>query len=674
MTLTIRSTAVLLLVAFLGQSPWAQEPFTPEIARKTIALATPQVSPDGKTVVVVHSKPNFTDNKTESELYAIDTQGGAVRPLTYQRRTVSMPRWSPDGKTLAFLAPDLNTKTQVWLMPMHGGDTRCLTKSPTGVKHFAWRPDGLAIAYVAEDEPAKLEGEAKHVAAVNIGAQDLFLRSELMPQHIWLKDLSDGDAKRLTSGSWSLKFQLPPGGATSLLSWSPDGAHIAFARVPTVETGRGDEVSIQILEAASGTIKPLNDLTHFQSNPLFSPDGRSVAFAYPREGRADLGWQREIHLVDRNGGSARSVTRSLDRNIAQASWIPGTSELLVAANDADTIGLWTVSSEGAPHRIDLGDLVPAGGEFAFSAAGAFAFIATTADRPAEVYILDSSTAKPRRLTSFNSWSEGIAFGRAERVTWKTSDGFDADGILVLPHSFSAASMSPLVLLIHGGPTASSNKGFSALAQLMAAEGWAVFMPNYRGSDNLGNAYTAAIVGDMGRGPGRDVMEGIAEVAKRKGIDVSRKAVTGWSYGGFMTTWLLGNYPDEWKAGMAGAPVTNWFDQYNFSDGNVMIARRFGGSPWSEEAAARYREQSPATYARAIKAPTLIMSNLEDYRVPPTQAMALYRALKDKGVTTEFVGFPGRTHSSTDPINTRERTRLWIDWVKRHIGATTVTSP
>jgi dipeptidyl aminopeptidase/acylaminoacyl peptidase len=253
----------------------------------------------------------------------------------------------------------------------------------------------------------------------------------------------------------------------------------------------------------------------------------------------------------------------------------------------------------------------------------------------------------------------------ERVTWK-SDNFESDGVLVLPPGYSKSKQYPLVLLVHGGPQSASKLQFSALAQLMAAEGWVVFQPNYRGSDNLGNQYMAAIVGDAGAGPGRDVMAGVAMLRKRSYVDPKRTAVTGWSYGGYMTSWLISNYPDEWQAAMAGAPVTNWEDQYNYGDGSITVRYLFGGSPWTDGRAQAYRDQSPITYATRIKTPTLVMSNMEDFRVPPTQAFMLYRAMKDNGVETEFIGFRGRTHASADPVNSRERARLWVDWVKRHL--------
>jgi dipeptidyl aminopeptidase/acylaminoacyl peptidase len=208
-----------------------------------------------------------------------------------------------------------------------------------------------------------------------------------------------------------------------------------------------------------------------------------------------------------------------------------------------------------------------------------------------------------------------------------------------------------------------------MPQLMAAEGWIVFQPNYRGSDNLGNAFQAAIVGDAGAGPGRDVMAGVAMLRQRPYVDATKTAVTGWSYGGYMTSWLIGNYPNEWKAAVAGAPVTDWQEMYDLGDGSVTIRYLFGGSPWTDTTRARaYRAQSPIAYATRIKTPTLVMSNMEDFRVPPTQAFSLYRAMKDNGVETQFVGFAGRTHASADPVNARERTRLWIDWVATHLDA------
>jgi len=204
-----------------------------------------------------------------------------------------------------------------------------------------------------------------------------------------------------------------------------------------------------------------------------------------------------------------------------------------------------------------------------------------------------------------------------------------------------------------------------MGQLMASEGFFVFEPNYRGSDNLGYEYKLAIIEDMGEGPGRDVMAGLEKLKSSGLIDVDRIAVTGWSYGGFMTVWLAGHY-GGWKAAVAGAAVTDWVDQYNLSDGNVMRIRLLGGSPWVGDNMKKYIAQSPITQAKNIKAPTLILSNTSDPRVPVTQSYKLYHTLIDNGTVTKFVGWPVAAHNASDPITIRERDKEWLNWLKEYM--------
>lgn len=666
--------ATVIAISFTAALPTQAQRLTLEYLRQVVGVGGVELSPDGRTAVVAVSRPNYESNRNESELYAVEVATGAIRQLTFERRSVGAARFSPDGRALAFLAPGNDGAMQVWLMPMGGvgGEAHRLTSHPTGVQHFSWRPDGAAIAFAASDEAPKREGEASHLATFTVGAQDLFLRETLRPQHVWVIGVEDGKSRRLTSGMWSLEFVPPPGSPPSGLSWSPDGRTIAFTQVVAPETGKLDSVHVQLLDVATGALRPLTQARAFENNPVFSPDGQWVAYWYPRDGRGDR--ENEVWVVPASGGTPRPLTRSLDRNLFGATWMPDGRSLLVAGNERTTVGAWIQSVDGSARRLDVGDLV-INGAFGYDITVArnspvIAFTATTPDRPPELYVMDAPDAKPRRLTNFNAWISQIALGKMERVTWK-SDAFESDGVLLYPPGFDPARKYPLVLLIHGGPTSASKLSFSTLAQLMAAEGWIVLQPNYRGSDNLGRAYQAAIIGDAGAGPGRDVMAGVAMLRGKPFVDGQKTAVTGWSYGGYMTSWLIGNYPNEWKAAMAGAPVTDLEDQYNFGDGS--IAWRYflgGGSPWtgSQET---YRRNSPITYATRIRTPTLVMSNMEDFRVPPTQAFKLYRAMKDNGVETEFVGFPGRTHASADPVNSRERFRLWIDWVKRHLEPTAV---
>ena len=648
----------------------AQAPFTIDHMRKAVGVGGVTLAPDGRTAVVTVTRPNYERDRNESELYAVDLTTGTARQLTFERRTVAGAQFNNDGSILGFLAPDSAGRLQIWLMPMHGGETTRLTAHPTGVEHFSWRPDGQAIAFAASDEAPKREGEAKFLTTFKVGAQDLFLREALQPQHIWLVSVSGGTVRRLTSGAWSVEWVLPPGSPPSGLSWSPDGRTIAFAQVPSMESGKLDSVRVQLLDVASGTLRPLTSAPRFENNPVFSPNGKSVVYWYPRDGRGDLTNENEVWIAPVSGGTPRSLTRALDRNLFGAQYMPDGRSLLVAGNDRTSVGAWLQPLDGPARRLDVGELV-INGAFGYDIAVArerpvIAFAATTPSRPTELYLMETPDTKPRRLTNFNGWADSVTFGRFERVSWK-SDAFEPDGVVSYPPGFSPDRRYPVVLYIHGGPQASSKLSYSVVPHLMNAQGWIVFQPNYRGSDNLGNAHQVGIVGDAGAGPGRDVMVGLAILRARPYVDKERTAVTGWSYGGFMTSWLIGNYPNEWKAAMAGAPVTSFEDQYNFGDGSITWRYSVGGgSPWVGDNMSRYRAQSPITYAARIRTPTLVMSNMEDFRVPPTQAFALYRAMKDNGVETEFVGFAGRTHASSDPVNAMERARLWVEWVKRHL--------
>lgn len=351
-------------------------------------------------------------------------------------------------------------------------------------------------------------------------------------------------------------------------------------------------------------------------------------------------------------------------------WLPDGKNLLVSANDGTTTGLWIQPIDGRPRKIDMGKVVataPFWLDASMGPAGELAFTGTEPERPAELYYLASPTSTPQRITDFNHETASIELGRTETVKWD-NDNFHMDGVVTYPPDFAATKKYPLVLYVHGGPRSASKEAFSSRAQLLAAQGWVVFEPNYRGSDNLGNEYQAAIFNDAGAGPGRDTMAGVAMLEKRGFVDSSRMAVSGWSYGGYMTTWLLGNYPTKWKAAVAGAAVTDWLDQYDYGDANVRRGTAFGGSPYTDpKRLEAYREQSPITYATKIKAPTLILSDTGDYRVPITQSFQLYHTLVDNGVATQFIAYPVSGHSPSDPVHSRDIDRRWIAWLQKYLS-------
>ena len=238
-------------------------------------------------------------------------------------------------------------------------------------------------------------------------------------------------------------------------------------------------------------------------------------------------------------------------------------------------------------------------------------------------------------------------------------------MLTYPPEFSKDKKYPLVLLIHGGPQASSTTSFSSLPQIIAAQGYVVFEPNYRGSDNLGNAYQRAIYRDAGDGPGRDVMAGLAAVEKMGFVDADEIAVSGWSYGGYMTSWMIGHY-HIWKAAVSGAAVNDLVAEATVSDGNRTDYYSMGGSPWVGDNWKIYREQSPITYASQIKTPTLILCDTGDFRVPIVQSYEMYHALKDNGVTTQFFAYPVRGHFPGDPVRAADVMTRWVGWINQYL--------
>jgi dipeptidyl aminopeptidase/acylaminoacyl peptidase len=295
--------------------------------------------------------------------------------------------------------------------------------------------------------------------------------------------------------------------------------------------------------------------------------------------------------------------------------------------------------------------------------GSIAFTGSDPMQPPELYFLATSTAAPRRLTEFNSEVKAMTMGKTETIRWEL-EGFKHNGIVTYPADYSPGKKYPLVLIVHGGPNAASIEQFSRLSQLFANRGYFVFEPNYRGSDNLGTKYKTAIIKDAGAGPGRDVMAGLRQLKGTGMIDTTRIGVTGWSYGGYMTVWLAGHY-SGWKAAMAGAAVTDWVDQYNLGDGNVNVANAVGGSPYTGNMQA-YIDQSPITNANKITAPTLILGNTEDPRVPISQSYKLYHALKDNGVTTKFIAWPIPMHNANDPVRQKEMYKYWIGWMDNYL--------
>ncbi|HJR09831.1 MAG TPA: S9 family peptidase [Rhodanobacteraceae bacterium] len=653
---------VVALAALLVSIPvlsHAVVPFRLDDLQKLVKLSDPQLSPDGKSVAIVANTPVWKTDKHDTRIDVVDVASGAKRALTHDREDVSSPRWSPDGTRLAFLAKDDKTKQpQIYVMPLAGGDAQRVTDAKEGVVEFTWSPAGDRIAYIAQDPPINEKAIKAHDKAFQVTDGNFLLRNAVAPWHLWVVAATGGTPTRLTQGDYSL--QTDQEGATPL-AWSRDGKSIVFTKFPSPYWGPSFR-SVIAEVAADGKSQPVT-LVGDQGASDFAYAPVSDKFAFLRVRGGDQNNGNAVYVGGH--GETRDATAALARNFNAYAWLPDGKALLLQGEFGTRSVLWEQPLEGAARVLDLGD-IETGNELSVSKGGEIAFIGSTTTHPGELYAMASIHAKPRRLTDVNAFVDNLDLGRTESVQWKSEDGMDADGVLTYPVGYRKGKVYPLVLAIHGGPESASTVRFTPLPQLLAAAGFLVFQPNYRGSTNLGDAYQHAIYRDTGEGPGKDVMSGLAAVEKLGIVDRDRIGVSGWSYGGYMTTWLTGHY-GVWKAAVSGAALTDWVMDYTIAYYQMGDTYFFGSTPWTAQGWDIWRQQSPITYARNVKAPTLIMGDVGDPNVPLVNSYEWYHALRDKGVKVEFWAYPADTHFPNDIVQQTDVYRRWVDWMKQYLG-------
>lgn len=631
-------------------------------ARQLVAVYGQQISPDGTKVLYVRQRTDFANDSYDTVLVLYDLKSHASRVLS-DRAGLSGAQWTPSGNEIVFTAPGTDGKTtasQIFVMPMNGGDPKQVTDFPHGVRSFALSPNGKTFAILTNDDNPNQAQMDAHLDAFQVGNNDYLHTSATPSVHLWLVAANGGNARRLTEGTWSAALVNPNYGGT--LSWSADGKRIAIVRFPTPILGDALGATAYVVDARSGKLSKVTRNDGLEGNPTFAPVGDELSYFRPTNGYVPNG--NALYVTRPGAGNGVDVRADIERDVEDAQWAPNGKAVWIVGSDGTHDVLWYQPVGGKAIRVNLGGRELAGmGNV--SRSGAIAVALATANRPADLFVIAKPGAMPVQITHENTYLNGYALGRVTSLTWKNG-GFREYGVLTYPPQYVKGKKYPLVLLIHGGPQEATTVSWNSRRELFASRGYLVFEPDYRGSTNEGDGYQAAIARDAGTGPGEDVMAGVRAVQRLGIVDNARIAVSGWSYGGYMTSWLEGHY-HIWACAMAGAaPNDNVYD-YDISFYIHTDEPYYGGSYWDPKYQPIWRTQSPIAYAQHITTPTLIMGDIGDANVPITNSFEMYRALKDNGVTVKFFAYPVGGHFPPGPRRSEDVNKRWMAWLGTYLG-------
>lgn len=663
--------AALVLVSI--SSPLAQSKravtFDDVLAIKAVGGAT--LSPDGSQVLYTVRQWVAEKERMEARthIWSVATNGSTpARQITSGEKGDSQPQWSPDGKFISFVSArgaGEDVKAQVYVMCADGGEAARLTDSKENVSSYSWSPDNTRIAYVTTDARSAAE-------EANLKKRDdeRVFEADFRYAHAWVIDVTTKTATRISEGTNYTVAGAP--------SWAPDGKRFVFGAgaTPMLRDNRRD---IYLANIDTKQIEKLSTNFGSDTSPRWSPDGQSIAWTsepytgppLPDGTAPGVTMQSKLMLYDVAARSVKDVSSpAFDTDAGNPVWTAeGNRVMFVAGKRA--------YSEAFAYDLTSGRYTQLSSKRTMQGASISKdgrTIALTMDAPdsaSEVYVTDPAFQTFRKLTTTNPQLAEMAQGDTEVVTWKGADGMEVEGVLLKPVGFQANRKYPTLVVAHGGPAGAYVNGFrlSGLegGQVWANKGWAVFYPNPRGSTNYGEKFLQNNVNDWGGGDFKDIMTGVDALVARGIADPDKLAHIGWSYGGYMTAWVI-TQTTRFKAAMVGAGLTNMWSMYGTNDIPSVLISYFGGIP-NAKTLPLYLDRSAMSHVDKVTTPTLILHGAQDERVPVGQAQELYRGLKDRGKATELVFYPREGHGFTEYYHQKDRMQRIYDWVTKYtLGA------
>lgn len=673
--------AAVVAITCLAQ---AQTPrlMTPADINAVRTIADPQVSPDGQWVAYTVQAADLKADKSFTHLFMTSWDGARTVQLTSrEKESESSPRFSPDGRFIAFISGrgDEHENDQLWVMDRAGGEARKVTSVKGSVSAFDWSPDGTRLAVIVSDpDPDDLAEEAAKEKAKAEGKTvdeiDAKTRPPIVLDRYWFKQdndgylrtgrdrlflltLADGKLERLTTGDYD----------EALPAFSPDGRQVAFASKRGKEPDRDEDWNVYVVPARAGaevrvltTFEGSDAHPDWESAPAWSPDGRQIAYLQGGPPKMIGYGVRRLAVVPVQAGAARVVTADLDRNLSKPSWSKDGKSIEAIVEDDGAQGLVSIDAATGKVSTLLGGrrLV----DDASSEAGHTAVVASDLRTPSEVYALEGG--KLRALTHANdAWLKSVRIGETRETKFRSKDGTEVHGFMVTPPDYQPGKPYPAILRIHGGPASQFETTFMPEWQILAAQGYVVIAANPRGSTGRGQDYSAAIYADWGNVDAQDVLAAVDSAVKDGIADPNRLGVGGWSYGGMLTNYVIAQ-DTRFKAATSGASISNILAGYG-TDQYIRDYETELGAPW-KNTDAWLKISFPFLHADRITTPTLFLVGDKDVNVPTLASEQMYQALRSLGLDTRLVVYPGQYHRLKVPSYLKDRQQRYVDWYAKHL--------
>jgi dipeptidyl aminopeptidase/acylaminoacyl peptidase len=669
--------AIFVLILALAAGAFAQTSrFTVEDLLKVRRVSDPQVSPDGRNVSYVVGDVNLEANRVVNQIYVMPLAGGSAKQLTSGATSASSPRWSPDGKQIAFV-----TGGQIWVMDSDGDDKKQITKISTGAAASVWSPDGNWIAFTSEvypdctdDDCNKRRDEAAEKSKVTAHITERLLYRhwnewrDLKRTHVFVVSSKGGTARELTPGD----FDSPPYAASSNVdfSFSPDGKELAFVKNPDKVEATSTNSDIYVVSLTGGDAKNITSRNRgYDATPVYTKDGRSILYRSQETAGFEADRWR-LMKYDRASGVSTEIVRGCDQQVDEFVLSPDGDSIYFVAGERGHHPIFKVSASGC-RATKLFDDVFATNLNITSDGRTLVFAHSSLAAPPEIYRANINSGDFGPITSINrDLMTRANLPAGEEMEWTGALGTKIHGFVVKPADFDAGKKYPLVVLIHGGPQSAWNDSWSYRwnPQVFANNGYIVFSPNPRGSTGYGQKFVNDISGDWAGKVYIDLMNGVAEVVRRnKFIDRNRIGAAGASYGGYMINWIEGHNNDpraHFKVLVSHDGVYNLTSMYGGTEELWFPEWEFKGTPWTNKAL--YERLSPHNYVANFKTPILIIHGELDYRVPIGEGLQLYTAVQRRGVDSKLLIFPDEGHWVLKPLNSRLWHQTVLGWLDKYL--------